>query len=348
MATIFGTAAGETLTGTRLADDIFGLEGDDIIRGRGGNDQVDGGTGADFLIGRTGSDHYFVDAQLDKMVERLGEGDADTVFATVSFILRRNVEHLELRGEAVRGYGNDLANRLTVEDGQDVDNVLNGRGGADFMSGGRGDDIYHVDDVNDTIEEVGFDTDTVRSSVSFTLGDDRDPTEQPAFLENLVLVGSAAINGTGGELSNQIRGNSADNVLKGLVGLDTLNGGAGDDSLYGGRNSDTLTGGEGNDGFYITQLLFGAGFADIIRDFTTADDTFYLDRSVYTELPEGPLPESAFVRGSQAQDADDRILYDSATGYVFYDPDGSGDHLSAIFAQLVPGTEVNSSDFIGY
>jgi Ca2+-binding RTX toxin-like protein len=170
MATITGTATGETLDGTRLQDDIFGLGGDDTIRGYGGNDTIDGGTEDDFLIGRTGSDIYWVDSELDKVVERLGEGDTDTVFATISFTLRRNIENLELRGEAARGYGNDLANRLTVEEGQVVRNVLNGRGGADFMSGGRGSDIYYVDSVGDTVTDAGgSDRDKIVSSVSYTL-----------------------------------------------------------------------------------------------------------------------------------------------------------------------------------
>lgn len=140
MATITGTAVGETLTGTRLQDEIFGLGGDDTIRGRAGNDTIDGGTEQDVLIGRTGSDNYFVDSEFDRVLERLGEGDNDTVFATVSFILRRNIENLELRGEAVRGKGNDLDNRITVEAGQDVDNILEGRGGNDILNGGAGDD----------------------------------------------------------------------------------------------------------------------------------------------------------------------------------------------------------------
>jgi Ca2+-binding RTX toxin-like protein len=142
MATITGTAAGESLTGTRLQDEIFGLGGDDRIYGRAGNDTIDGGTGRDFMAGRAGSDFYYVDSRFDVVAERLGEGESDTIFATVSFRLQANVENLELRGAASRGHGNDLANRLTVETGQEVDNVLNGRGGADFMAGGLGNDTY--------------------------------------------------------------------------------------------------------------------------------------------------------------------------------------------------------------
>jgi hypothetical protein len=45
----------------------------------------------------------------------------------------------------------------------------------------------------------------VRSSITWTLG---------ANIENLVLTGTAAINGTGNSLANRITGNSAANVLE--------------------------------------------------------------------------------------------------------------------------------------
>jgi serralysin len=60
--------------------------------------------------------------------------------------------------------------------------------------------------------------DTVNAAVSYTLG---------AFVNNLTLTGGAAINGTGNEIDNVLRGNAAANVLSGLAGNDTLDGGAG-------------------------------------------------------------------------------------------------------------------------
>ena len=78
------------------------------------------------------------------------------------------------------------------------------------MTGGISDDTYAVDDYGDTIVEERFDgTDTVRSSISYGLG---------AWLENLVLTGSAAIHGTGNDLNNVLTGNSANNDLNGGLG----------------------------------------------------------------------------------------------------------------------------------
>ncbi|HEX8214372.1 MAG TPA: calcium-binding protein [Allosphingosinicella sp.] len=364
MATITGTAAGETLNGTRLQDDMFGLGGDDTIRGFGGNDTIDGGTEDDFLIGRTGSDNYWVDSELDKVVERLAEGESDTVFSTISFTLRRNIENLELRGEAARGYGNDLDNRLTVEEGRIVDQVLNGRGGADFMAGGRGNDTYVVDDAGDIIEEVGqtaSDDDTVRSSVSFVLGTDADPGDSIAYLENLILIGTGNINGTGGNYFNNIRGNSGDNSLYGLGLDDVIRGGGGNDGLYGGRGYDILSGGAGEDGFYIEYLndpedpVSARAMAEI-HDFTPADDTIYLDRTAFTELPEGPLPESAFQANYSpngfVSSSEIRILYTphhvGDLGSLWYDPDGNGAEKAIRIAWVPENSEITASDFFGY
>jgi Ca2+-binding RTX toxin-like protein len=351
MATITGTAAGESLTGTRFQDEIFGLDGDDRIYARGGNDTIDGGTGRDFMAGRTGSDFYYVDTRFDIVAERLDEGESDTVFATVSFRLRENVENLELRGAATRGHGNDLANRLTVEAGQDVDNVLNGRGGADFMAGGRGSDTYYVDHVGDTIEEFGQDLDTVYSTISFVLGGDLDPSGTSAYLEDLTLLGGRDIDGTGGAFANTIRGNSGDNALYGLGGNDALAGLGGNDSLYGGAGRNVMKGGAGQDGFYFdTPVVYQA--ADRLTDFTPADDTIYLDTEFF-DIPEGPLPESAFATynaGQPNKTAETRILYDQNSGSVLYDPDGWGPELAVTFIIIVdPGSPMlTASDFVGY
>jgi Ca2+-binding RTX toxin-like protein len=68
-------------------------------------------------------------------------------------------------------------------------------------------------------EGAALGTDTVRASVGFTLSGN---------VENLVLTGAAAINGTGNTLANVLTGNTAANVLAGGLGNDTYVVGAGD------------------------------------------------------------------------------------------------------------------------
>ncbi len=122
------------------------------------------------------------------------------------------------------GNGNDVIT------GDTLANTLDGGSGADTLRGGSGNDIYTVDNASDAITELADEgTDTVNSSVTYTLSEE---------IENLVLTGSAAINGTGNTLDNTITGNS---------GANTLIGGGGDDMLNGGSGADTLIGGTGND-----------------------------------------------------------------------------------------------------
>ena len=138
----------------------------------------------------------------------------------VSFALGANVENLTLTGSAdIDGTGNALANVLTGNSGA---NTLDGGAGADTLTGGAGDDTYVVDNAGDSLtENAGEGTDTVRSSIAWTLG---------ANLENLVLTGSAAIDGTGNAANNQLTGNGNDNVLDGRAGADAMAGGMGDDT----------------------------------------------------------------------------------------------------------------------
>ncbi|MCA3444469.1 MAG: Ig family protein, partial [Rhodobacter sp.] len=105
-------------------------------------------------------------------------------------------------------------------------------------------------------EAAGAGTDTVRSSVTLTLG---------ANLENLVLTGTAAINGTGNSGANVLTGNNAANTLDGGGGADTLAGGAGQDSYhYGiGDGIDTIHDG-GTDGAIDTvQFRAGVGLGNL-------------------------------------------------------------------------------------
>ena len=96
------------------------------------------------------------------------------------------------------------------------------------MLGGLGHDTYVVDNIGDVVEESGGDgTDTVQASISFSLA---DSVHTIGAVENLTLLGSAAINGTGNALANVLIGNAGNNLLAGLAGADRVDGGAGIDT----------------------------------------------------------------------------------------------------------------------
>lgn len=219
-AAIQGTAAADTLVGTSAGELILGLGGNDTLSGRAGDDRLDGGPGADRMAGETGNDTYVVDDPGDVVTEAVSQG-MDTVISSVSHVLSVDVEDLTLTGSApINGTGNTLANSLT---GNSAANVLDGGAGADTLTGGSGDDTYVVDQAGDRVVEVaGGGVDTIRSSVTYTL---------PVEVENLTLIGSAAINATGNDLANVLTGNAGANVLT---------GGQGDDVYVIDRAGDTI------------------------------------------------------------------------------------------------------------
>lgn len=236
------TLTGEAITGTgnALNNSLTGTDADNTLHGLEGNDTLDGGAGADRLVGGSGNDIYVVDRSEDTVVEEIGEG-VDAVQSSVTWTLGDNLENLTLTGsEAIDGTGNALDNTVTGNSADNTllglggDDVLDGGAGADTLVGGTGSDAYVVDNSGDTVVEAeGEGVDTVKSSVSFTLTDN---------VENLTQIGSAAINGTGNNLDNVIKGNGGANVLEGL---------AGDDTLDGGNGADTLIGGEGDDTYFV-------------------------------------------------------------------------------------------------
>ena len=88
-----------------------------------------------------------------------------------------------------------------------------------------------------------------------------------------------------------------------------------------------------------------AANVDTITDFDPVNDLVDLAHAVFTTLPTGALSASAFFAGPAAHDADDRIIYDSSTGKLFYDADGNGAGAQVQFATLSTGLAVTEHDF---
>jgi Ca2+-binding RTX toxin-like protein len=225
------TLSGDAINGTGNDTDnrLIGNANNNRLEAKGGNDTLNGGAGADTLIGGSGDDLYIVDNVGDTVIEALNEG-IDTVRASVSYTLSDNVEHLTLTGSAsISATGNVLDNMLVGNSGN---NILDGGMGIDTMIGGKGDDLYVVDNTEDiVIEYAGEGVDTVRSSVTRTLED---------TIENLVLSGSNAIDGTGNSMSNILIGNDAANTLDAKAGSDAMAGYGGDDTYIVDNVGDTV------------------------------------------------------------------------------------------------------------
>ncbi len=317
-----------TLTGA-LAINGTGNDLANTLTGNSAANQLDGGANADTLKGGAGDDTYFVDDAGDIVTEALNAG-IDTVNSSVTHTLKNNVENLNLTGIlAINGTGNALANLIT---GNAANNILNGGTGADSLIGGLGNDSYTIDNLGDTVSENSNEgVDRVNSSVTYTL---------PSNVEHLTLTGSSAINGTGNEAANTITGNAAANQLVGGVGDDILNGGAG---------NNVLTGGSGKDYFqFKTADHINGGRMDTITDFSVADDTIKLDKLVFTVFTNpipSPITAGQLIIGSQALDSNDFIIYNSGTGAVLYDADGSGSGAAVQFAVVSIGLAMTNADF---
>lgn len=272
------------------------------LTGNAANNQLDGGLGNDKLAGGLGNDTYRIDASGDKVIEAAG-GGIDTVYSTLDYMLRAEVENLILEGTALQGTGNASANAITGTAGN---NILDGKGGVDTLRGLAGDDRYYIDSSLDQVfENAAEGNDTVFASADFTLNGE---------IENLILTRSG-LHGVGSDSANRIVGSAGSDSLEGGLGVDTLVGGAGEDSYYTdgldritegatggvdtvystanmalGLNLENLTlmgaarSGTGNG---LANILTGTGFADSLNGGVGADtmigglgdDTYRVDAS---------------------------------------------------------------------
>lgn len=243
------------LTGTSVLN-VSGRETNNYLIGNAGNNVLDGRGvevgGADTMEGGDGNDTYIVDTTTDVLIEasnvldtsgKIKAGWIDTVQSDVNFTLASllNFENLSLGGSSATVgtgnvndnllRGNSLANTLNGLAGNDT---LDGSAGADNLIGGAGNDTYRLSNDGDVITELANEgTDTIEIQNTFSL-------LSYANIENLTLIGTTAMDGTGNSAANVITGNTAANLLTGLVGNDTLKGGEGADTLVGGSGVDVL------------------------------------------------------------------------------------------------------------
>jgi Ca2+-binding RTX toxin-like protein len=202
---------------------ITGTNNNDSLTGGAANDIINGLAGVDTMAGGLGNDVYYVDNVLDVVKESANQG-IDTVNSTaVHYMLADNVERLFLSTGAIYGDGNSQNNIIL---GNDLGNGIDGRGGADFMMGGKGNDVYDVDNVGDKVVEfAGQGTDAIHSTISYSIA-------ALGNVENLNLMfgASTAIKATGNALSNMIGGNEFENIIDGGAGADIMGGWTGNDT----------------------------------------------------------------------------------------------------------------------
>ncbi|MEZ0171369.1 calcium-binding protein [Microvirga sp. TS319] len=362
-----------TLTGNTFRNQIIGTPGNDVLDGKGG---------IDTLIGGAGDDTYLVDNALDVVLEYAG-GGRDTVIAQSSYQLSDHLEilkagpgsaRLTLTGNAQSNeiYGNAGSNIIRGQDGNDK---LYGDGGNDTIDGGNGNDVIYGGIGNDRLDggagndklygDVGNDilnggsgNDTLYGGPGHDSlnGGDGNDTIYGDVGNDTILGGNGNDRIYGGTGDNKLSGGAGNDTLYGGMDRDTLSGGDGNDRLYGDAGNDylnggaglnTLSGGWGRDTFVFNTALDGKRNVTTITDFNVADDTIRLENAIFKKLTKtGVLNENSFIIGSKAQDKNDYIIYNRKTGYLFYDPDGSGSSSPILFAKLKPGLALTHNDFI--
>ena len=139
-----------------------------------------------------------------------------------------------------------------------------------------------------------------------------------------------------------------EDVIDGKKGNDKIKAGAGEDTLIGGAGRDTLSGGADKDAFVFNKKL-GASNVDLIKDFKHDIDVIHLDDKIFKKI--GPTLEAkefyAKKGATEAHDKNDRIIYDKATGKLYYDADGNKDGKAAVhFATLNKHPTLDAGDFL--
>jgi Ca2+-binding RTX toxin-like protein len=201
------------------------------------------------------------------------------------------------------------------------------------ISGGAGNDLIDLTSTRFTYGAVTLNGGTGNDWLLGNAGGDR----------LFGLSGSDRLKGYGGH--DYLSGGINNDHLYGGRGNDKLVGGAGHDYLMGQFGKDTLTGGSGSDRF-VFDVSPTTVNRDTITDFSVKYDSIHLAQSVFTKAgSKGGLKAKAFWSGSAAHDADDRVIYNEKTGYLYYDSDGTGGASQKVIAKLSKNLEITHKDF---
>jgi len=300
---LFGNAGSDLLIGGENADILDGGAGNDVLRGGNNNDEIDGGAGTEDLID-------FSDG-LNGITFTLTQSSGNTVFngpGSLGTDTYRNVE-------GVIGTAN--ADTLT---GSASNDILRGGGGNDTLdgAGGAGDLL----DFSDGTAGLTFTLTQSNSTTSFNASAAGLGTDSYRNFEG--VIGTA--------FADTITGSAFNDQLRGGGGNDVINGLAGDDRIVGGAGADILTGGTENDTFVFDSA---PNAVDSVTDFDASGsagsgDLIELSRGTFTALTTASgstlsAAEFASLDGGGAGDtvgAGVHVIYDSATGNLYYDTDG--------------------------
>ncbi len=288
---------------------LSGLDGNDHLTGSLGNDYLNGGSGNDVLVGREGDDTMLGGSGNDNYTIWNGSG-ADVIadeggLDTLRFLT--NTGGGETGGLTTYRQGNSLFFRSYTSDSEwDLGEVKN------FQSKGYIEQMHYVDGNGST-----YYISLAKGGTGSAVAD---------------WISSTAAGGT-------LSGFEGNDILIGYTAADTLRGGAGNDALYGGP-------GTASDKFVFDFAPNGITNLDYIIDFVASEDKIQFSRAIFKGFSaSGSLSSSAYVEGAGKTAADSllqRVIYNTTTGDLFYDADGSGTKAVAVKVAVV-GTKADLS-----
>lgn len=152
------------------------------------------------------------------------------------------------------------------------------------------------------------------------------------------------------DLSHKIKGKGAtaeNDKLDGKSGNDSIKGGGDNDTIIGGEGKDQLKGQAGHDQFVFKDKLVSSN-VDLIKDFKHDIDTIALGHKVFKAIGAGLEAKEFYAHkgATEAHDKNDRIIYDTKSGKLYYDDDGKGGHHAVQFATLDKHPGIDAGDFL--
>ena len=369
--TVTASSYGDLLTGGIGIELINAGGGDDIIVGFASPDTLDGGNGFDNLVLLASSSN--LNSATDNQLKNVEAISAASSTNGVNINLANQSEAIQITGsnssDTLQGSGGDdyflsFFGTDFIDGAQGYDTLLINNT-TNNLNGASDSQILSVEAVSALDATTGVTIILNNQTEAFTItggrfGDNLTATPQSDTF--LGYVGDDTINGGGGidvviltatsaDLNNakdiqvnnieRVSATAATEAVK--IGLSKqletfeIAGGAFGDTLIGGAGADRLTGGAGADHFVFAKMPANKG-VDIILDFTVGVDRLDFTKSSFNtlgtprELPEALLWASA--NATSAHDTDDRIIYNTTTGALLYDPDGIGATAAAQIASL--------------
>ncbi|MCC5600239.1 calcium-binding protein [Nostoc favosum] len=334
------TNIGSITAGTNLVSyknieqlNIGGTEYDDLIVGSSGNDTLStGAAGNDTINGGLGEDYLSVDFRYSATAGITSTFNATTNIGSITTgtnqVSYNNIEQLNFGGTEY----DDL---IVGSNGNDT--IDWGNGGSDTIDGGLGDDLLSFYNYT-TSEGITSTFDATTNIGSITVGTNRVSYKN---IERLDVRGTI--------YDDLIVGSNGNDTLFGSFqdrdGNDTIIGGAGNDILTGGRGNDSLIGGAGTDTFVFSDYSEGIG---TIYDFNAANELIQVSAAGFGGgLSTPSLQASQFTIGTSATTTTQRFIYNSATGGLFFDLDGSASGFTQVqLAQLSGGVTLTENNFV--